>query len=456
MSKKKGFSFKPWQALVAVLFVAVAGYVVVRFSSAATAPQNGKLLTVDSSTSPNSYALHNVPTNTSETLSWVTTNPLAFYFPLAKGNGSTQISNDGKRLYGIRREEGNPSKYIISSYSILDGSDRKDIVEITQAIQETPEMFLSPDNTVITYSSRQLVNGQQRRKLYTVSVPVGAPKSTGTAPAPKEMPVPEIYDLVGITKANKVVFRLIQQPGAGYYRINPDGSGQEKLNSFFDYRNLVSISPVEDKFLEVAGPPAGGAPPFVKIYNLDASEALSLGTNILSLLSNNDYSLFSSLGWSPDGKYIYLQNLVINVATGGVTTTLPASKRIYSWAPLPTVPAGFSHTGDQLTGGALGTKADGTTGYRVAQSGQSIQTTYTKAEASGITGLCAHVKVISAVTNLRVSSAEGQAGGGEDLGPKAPGTYDVCSSGWSTPQVAATVSVTPTGGSIGVDKIYSK
>lgn len=36
MSKKKGFSFKPWQALVAVLFVAVAGYAVVRFSQAST------------------------------------------------------------------------------------------------------------------------------------------------------------------------------------------------------------------------------------------------------------------------------------------------------------------------------------------------------------------------------------------------------------------------------------
>lgn len=36
ISKKKGFSFKPWQALVAVLFVAVAGYVVVRFSQAGT------------------------------------------------------------------------------------------------------------------------------------------------------------------------------------------------------------------------------------------------------------------------------------------------------------------------------------------------------------------------------------------------------------------------------------
>lgn len=36
MSKKKGFTFKPWQALVAVLFVAVAGYAIVQLSHAGT------------------------------------------------------------------------------------------------------------------------------------------------------------------------------------------------------------------------------------------------------------------------------------------------------------------------------------------------------------------------------------------------------------------------------------
>lgn len=36
MQKEKGFSFRPWQALVAVLFVVVAGYAIVRFSQAGT------------------------------------------------------------------------------------------------------------------------------------------------------------------------------------------------------------------------------------------------------------------------------------------------------------------------------------------------------------------------------------------------------------------------------------
>lgn len=40
MSKKKGFSFTPWQALVAVLFVAVAGYAVVRYSQASSMSAN--------------------------------------------------------------------------------------------------------------------------------------------------------------------------------------------------------------------------------------------------------------------------------------------------------------------------------------------------------------------------------------------------------------------------------
>lgn len=36
INKKKGFTFKPWQALVAVLFVAVAGYTIVQLSHAGT------------------------------------------------------------------------------------------------------------------------------------------------------------------------------------------------------------------------------------------------------------------------------------------------------------------------------------------------------------------------------------------------------------------------------------
>ncbi len=145
------------------------------------------------------------------------------------------------------------------------------------------------------------------------------------------------------------------------------------------------------------------------------------------------------------------------VFNNGAATTISCTARVTTGTtPPPPPPAGtgFSHGVNQLTGGVLSTKYDGTT-YRVAKVGESIATSVTLAEVTNISNVCVHVKVLSAVSGLWLGAGSGQQGGGIDKGAFAPGMYDVCMDGH--PTVAATINIEPIGkGSIAVDRIYSK
>lgn len=341
--------------IVFALLFASVGVFVVYLSQAATAPQNGELLT---GISPNGTdaATQKVPTIPSidraqpafvpnlTQLKWMKSlNTSSVSFQLAGSTPPTRVvaSKDGKKVFTVLRNNTKTPEglytYTISSFNLLDGTGRKDLLTVNKSAFFLEIMLSRDENSIVFKTVDDLPTGGQHHGLFTFSIAGANAKANGTTV--KELSIPEgnvRYNMLGFTPENKLLYYFADfrtnavSPDyntIGHYTIGLGGNNKVYLGS--NMYNAIEMSPDGKEVLAYDTQ----NPQFktITIYNLDGSTKLSLSQDIVNKILVDG---LNSVGWSPDGKFIYLDNYIVDAATGKITSQVAGANFIIHWLPV--------------------------------------------------------------------------------------------------------------------------
>lgn len=349
---KSKFS-KKFIVLFALLFAGV-GVFVVYYSQASALPQNGVLLTGISQNGTDA-ATQKVPSTPSidrahptfvpnpTQLKWMKSlNTSAVSFQLAGSAPPTRVvvSRDGKKVYAVVRNNAKTPEglytYTISSFNLLDGSGRKDLLTVNISAFLLEVMLSRDENSIVFKTVDDLPSGGQHHGLFAFSIAGGNAKTNGTTV--KELSIPEgnvRYNMLGFTSDNKLLYYFADfrnntvspdYATIGHYTTSLDGTSKVYLGSTM--YNAIEMSPDGKEVLAYNNQ----NPQFktITIYNLDGSTKLSLSQDVVNKLFVDG---LNTMGWSPDGKFIYVDNYIVDALTGKITSQVVGANFIIHWLP---------------------------------------------------------------------------------------------------------------------------
>lgn len=341
--------------IVFALLFASVGVFVVYLSQAATAPQNGVLLTGISQNGTDA-ATQKVPTIPSidraqpafvpnpTQLKWIkslNTSSVTVMFSSGGPREQVAVSKDGKKVYVVLRNNAKTPEgyyvYTISSFNLLDGSGRKDLLTVNKTAFHLSIMLSRDENSIVFTTVDDLPTGGQHHGLFTFSIAGANAKANGTTV--KELSIPEgnvRYTMLGFTPDNKFLYYFADfrsNPAypdyntMGHYTTSLDGSNKVFLGS--NMYNAYAMSPDGKELL--ANNPQNPQFRTITIYNLDGSIKLSLSQDVVNKIFADGG--LSSAGWSPDGKFIYIDSYIIDSITGKITSQVVGTNIIH-WLPV--------------------------------------------------------------------------------------------------------------------------
>lgn len=341
--------------IVFALLFACAGVFVVYLSQAATLPQNGKLLT-GSSQNGTDAAIQNVPVTPSidrdraafvpspTELKWMkslNTPSVSLILTGAAPGQRVAVSKDGKKVYVVLQNNTKTPEglttYTISSFNLLDGSGRKDLLTISKPAFTLNIMLSRDENSIVFQTVDNLPAGGQHNGLFTFSIAGANAKANGTTI--KELSIPEgnvRYNMLGFTSDNKLLYYFADfrnnaatpdYTTIGHYTTSLDGTNKAYLGS--NMYNAYAMSPDGKELL--AYNTSNPQYKTITVYNLDGSIKLSLSQDVVNKIMPG-YSNTTS-GWSPDGKFIYVDSYIIDSVTGKITSQV-AGRYIMHWLPV--------------------------------------------------------------------------------------------------------------------------
>jgi Tol biopolymer transport system component len=143
------------------------------------------------------------------------------------------------------------------------------------------------------------------------------------------------YNMIGFTQDNKLMYYFadFRNGGNNYpdpathgnYAINVDGSNKVFLGT--SIYNGIAMAPAGDAVLGYSN--ASPQSRSITIYNLDGSTRLRLDRETENKILTNG---LSTAGWSPDGKFLYMDDYIVDATTGVITVQVPG-RNIIRWLP---------------------------------------------------------------------------------------------------------------------------
>lgn len=339
LTKSRKLSWKFAAPLIAIVAL-VGGYTVFRSFAAepVITPQNGRLLVRDEATSPY-YFLYDTATDTKAALDWalpfgsksLTATDGSSYGPDLVLN---KISPNGKRVFGIERTRSSATDtgtFKLVSFNLLDGSDRKVLVDKTLAAaagsvkENFRGMDLSTDGNKIYFYTQYWLpspdpnnDGSGYVKLYSVNVDGSNYKIEGERVG---------GNMLGVTNTGDIIASGVVCPCPSLVKMSSSPIVRENMNldgASYDYLTSPTPSKIDGRLL----------------YWNELTKKNYVTNTAGGVIEIEDAADRYNKVWSPDGKMAVLGTdgggfIIVDTLTGKTFKKITATLRVITWQPAP-------------------------------------------------------------------------------------------------------------------------